>query len=258
MGDIAYLACGEFSIYREYKSIYDTISQNIDKIENNLKTLNENSDENMSVIGPFLGRMLLESVFTALVGRLDPFRIIFVKNVQQCDSFGLGKQSNSAIRWFGDIFEQGLQPSEKENNKMWKPDKKFNTIGRGLLGDYYGEVFWKLAFQDILDNRDQYSEIEFLDNYSRTPPEGFISRVRQEASRLYSSLSKGVHSELVINSDIIYDRSTVNSLIGDTIKLCGILSLVSHNIDTSLCHIEINRAVEIYIKIMEMGENYGE
>ena len=85
-------------------------------------------------------------------------------------------------------------------------------------------------------------------------PENFIKYLRSECSSLYSSLSKGVHSELVMDSAIIYDKSTVIDLIYRTFKMCSTLGMVSHYIDLSICTLDKNTAFEYYRKIYDWSE----
>jgi len=118
-------------------------------------------------------------------------------------------------------------------------------------------AFWKQAYQSLLDETADVQE-DFIEGYrQQTAPESFVSRIRQSASRLYSSLSKGVHSELVIKSEIIYDRTTVLDLISDTLELCGMISLVSHKINTTICQLELNEAINRFISVNQRSENYG-
>lgn len=252
--DLAVLSCGNYQRHMEF---FENLSNNITKIENKIIALPNESNENITLLGPFYGRTLLENVATAIIGRIDPFRLLFLRNVQLQDTFGLGSRSNSAIKWSEDIFEQGLSANDRVPHKMWSSEKRFKDIPRGLFGDYYGDIFWKQAYQSLLDETADDQE-DFIEGYRRqTAPEGFVIRIRQSASRLYSSLSKGVHSELVIKSEIIYDRTTVLDLISDTLELCGIISLVSHKINTTICQLELNEAINRFVLVNKRSDNYG-
>jgi hypothetical protein len=109
LSEIAILACGDFAKHPSVNDVFSNIANNITKIESRIINLPSEQDETVTLLGPFYGRTLIESTGTALVGRIDPFRLLFLKNVQQQDSFGLGSRSNAAIKWSEDIFEQGLQ-----------------------------------------------------------------------------------------------------------------------------------------------------
>lgn len=254
--EIAVLACGKHERHPIVGETLKNIANNITLMENRILNLPIESNEIISLHGPFYGRALLESTCTAIIGRVDPFRLLVIKHVQQHQDFGIESRSNCAIQWNGDIFEKGL--ADTEIAKMWKSDRKFSDIGRGLFGDYYGKVFWEHAYQSLIDvTSSEIGDDVLVDYRASTEPEDFIKRIRSNSSRLYSSLSKGIHSELVIKSDIIYDRVTVLELLGDTMKICGILGMVSHMIDSCLGQLYLHQALELYRTVKARSDGYG-
>ncbi|SFL61486.1 hypothetical protein SAMN04487943_102462 [Gracilibacillus orientalis] len=247
--NLANLICGDYRQHSYIESIYEVIFHNISIMERKLVNI---TDEDITILGPYYARSLLESVCTALVGRLDPFRLIYLQKVQSLDSFSIGKKAKSAISWFGDIF----QPGENINN-IWNSEKDFSKVGRGLFGDPYGEIFWNPAYKNLIDDSD-FADHHSL-NYYLTAidgPEKFTKYIRQEASKLYSSLSKGVHSELIIEPEIIYDKTTVGELIVNVIKLSSIIGIVSHRIDCATCRLPFDNAFQYYENLYEWSENY--
>ena len=254
--DLALLACGNYSDYGDIKDAFANLANKITQVEDRLMRLPTESDDDISMLGPFLGRTLLESVCVALVGRIDPFRLLIVQTSQKCSTYSVEKRSNSAIVWDGDIFEKG----SSQLNHGWDPEIKLKEITRGLLGDFYGELFWQPAYKKLLDNTNDYPDEELLAHYRRTitTPRNFTPYIRQRASRLYSALSKGIHSELVVNTEIVLDKATVLDRIGDTLELCAIMSLVSHFIDTSICRIDYDQALTIYIRANQRSVHYGD
>jgi hypothetical protein len=257
--NLASLVCGDYTMSESLKDLYQVLYHNISNMENRLWDLAGDTNSNVTVLGPYYARNLLETSCTALLGRIDPFRILFIQKVQSLEGFGLGSRSNGAICWFGDIFEQGLSATQREPNKMWSPQLDFSKVGRGLLGDYYGQIFWNPSFKKLIDNS-QYQEEACLEYYRLNirQIDSFIIYIRQKASSLYSSLSKGIHSELVVKPEIIYDRTTVLELVSDVIGLCSILGIVSHNIDSSICRLPCDNAFEHFRQLMEWRETYGE
>ena len=115
------------------------------------------------------------------------------------------------------------------------------------------------AYKKLIDDTDYLTDAS-LENYRMRieSPENFIKYLRSECSSLYSSLSKGVHSELVMDSAIIYDKSTVIDLIYRTFKMCSTLGMVSHYIDLSICTLDKNTAFEYYRKIYDWSEEEDE
>jgi hypothetical protein len=61
-------------------------------------------------------------------------------------------------------------------------------------------------------------------------PDKFAARMRAESSRLYSSLSKGIHHEFVIPPAALYDRATVSSLLADALRLSSHLCMLTHHV----------------------------
>lgn len=256
--DLSTLSCGAYENYSNCNDVFGNIFNIISDMETRLLELPHDNDETLKLLGPFYARTLLENVCISLVGRFDPFRLLFVKNVQKQDTFGISSRSKAAIQWFGDIFEQGLDRNELVPEKMWSSNKEFRSIGRGLLGDYYGEVYWKPAFIELLDDETNYLDRPYLgDEFRNIPPEHFMSQIRQRFSGIYSSLSKGVHSELVIKADIIYDRTTVIQLVSDVMNYSAFLSLLSHKICSTICRLDFQVAVERYVAIKERSDRYG-
>jgi len=256
--DLATLACGSYERHTNCKDVFENIYKAINTLEKRLAELPNEDDETIRLLGPFYGRSLLENVCTAIVGRLDPFRILFLRNVQLQDTFGITSRSKGAIQWFGDIYEKGLERAEKEPNKMWSSSLEFSSIGRGLLGDYYGEIYWRPAFESLIDDPEDYIGKPYLgSDVTGIPPGQFTTQIRQKLSSLFSSLSKGVHTELLIKTELIYDKTTVLSLISEVINYSALLGLVSHKIPSGLSMLEFRTAVERYAAVKERGDRYG-
>ncbi|PWK14941.1 hypothetical protein [Tumebacillus permanentifrigoris] len=256
--DIAKLSCGAYEQHDNCIEIFTNLYNVICNFEDRILELPHEDDETIRLLGPFYGRSLLENVCTTIVGRFDPFRILFVGEVQKQDSFGIASRSKSAIQWFGDIYEKGLENAELVPEKMWSSNKDFGKVGRGLLGDYYGELYWRPAFVSLLDDTNDYIGKPYLSDEIRSiPPEHFVKQTREGLSKLYSKLSKGVHSELVIRSELVFDRPTVLLLMSEVMQYCALLSLLSHKVKTTIGAMEFEDAVKRYDSIMERSERYG-
>jgi len=245
--ELSKLACGDFSEKTSLKPIYDNISKNITQLYNDLLFLlsqDRSSDQNFMVrkVGPYFARSLLENVCTALLGRIDPFRVITVSKIQENEQFNINERSAIAINWGSDILT-----NEKSASSLWQENLHYESIKRGLLGFYYGDLFWNKAYASALQ-----ADQQILDTYrSDTEIEKFIKRIRQNIAQLYSSLSKGVHNELIINCDTLYDDISIQDLINDSIDICATLSLLSHFIDVTICSISTTEAINQYKIIKE-------
>lgn len=249
---LAKLICGDYSQHKSLENLYQVLFHNISNIETRLENLLINGAAgDLTVLGPYFARNLLETTCAALLGRIDPFRLIYVQKVQSLDGFTIGSKAKGAISWSSDIFEK----NDIDINNLWDHNREFSKVGRGLFGNHYGEIFWNPAFRTLIDDSTYVSELSL--DYFRThidSPEKFILFIRQKSSILYSSLSKGIHSELVINPEIIYDDTTVIELVNDTFQVCSILGIVSHYIDFSICRLPIDTAFQYYNDLFEWRE----
>ncbi|MGG1637635.1 hypothetical protein [Paenibacillus sp. NRS-1760] len=253
--DLACLICGDFRNHKSIESIYEVLFNKLSNYESRIdKLLRDDNVDDLTVLGPYLARTVLETTCTAIIGRLDPFRIISLRNVQSLSNFSLGNKSTSAISWSGDVFGKN-----ETTTNLWSPDKDISKIERVLLGRYYGEMYWNPSYKKMLDDNTISNEMAL--EYYRTvveDPERFILYLRSESSRIYSSLSKGVHSELVIAEEVVYDKTTVSVLISDTIKLCSVLGYLSHYIDTVICRLPIDNALASFNSIDIWREELSE
>lgn len=200
---------------------------------------------------PSYCRNLLESSLTVLLGRIDPFRLITVYKVQSDISYDLGKRSQIAIEWSGDIIS-----TSSTSQSLWHFNKKKESFDRALLSDHMRDIIWYPAFRSlndyIADNSFQsiwLNEITTYDEYHN------FERLKTDAMRLFSSFSKGVHSECLIDINLMLDNLTLKTLIKDVYKLCSTLGLASHFVDFLTPKIDLQQALSIYLKLEEMIED---
>lgn len=255
VSDLAYLACGEYSQRHSIKRIFDNLSRTITNIENNIHSLPSLDDNVVSILGPYYGRSLLETICIVFIGRIDPFKLMVLENIQKNYTVeDLNTRSSTSINWAGDVFEDFKQKRPTKDS-MWNPTTKYESVSRALFDIYYETLFWIPAYTKLLDT----TESRALNYYkSNIPPDTFMLFIRQRISGLYSTLSKGVHNELIIDSQIFYDRGTVIERLKEVLDICSILALTCHNIDCVSGHHELPIAVEFFERIYERRENYGE
>ncbi len=234
----------------DYRAIIDNLSEKIKKLTRLIINYDWNSGK-ANVDIPFYCRNVLESSLTAILGRVDPFRLIMVYKVQSDSSYDLGKKAQSAVEWSGDI----IAKSSPDHN-LWFFDKKKESFERALLGNYIGDIVWKPAFRNLEDYiADNNYNSEWLDEISSCNENQNFERSKSIASRLFSSFSKGVHSECLIDINFILDDVTLKNLIKDMYKLCATLALASHFVGFLATKIEIDRAISIFLEVEEMIEN---
>ena len=166
----------------------------------------------------------MEVSLTAVIGRLDPFRLLTLARVQISSEYDLGKRANSAIQWFGDVHTKEPSPVK------WDPEKKPDAYSRALLDGCWNEVAWSSAFERTLNYVDSGSG-GWSAEFSGIEPENFIRLMRGRLIANYSALSKGVHNELVVDRSVILDATTIAELVSSSSKVIGFLCLVSHFVD---------------------------
>lgn len=254
--NLAHLVCGNFQNHQTLEDMYKVLFNKISSMESKLYNLiSIGNEEDLTVLGPYFSRNILETTCSVLIGRIDPYRLMYVQKVQSLEAFNINSKSKSAISWAGDVFGKDKNPKAQ----LWDSEKEYNSDGRAMLSLQYGEIYWNPAYKKLIDDEAYLTEAS-LDYYRMRieSPEKFIKYLRTECSTLYSSLSKGVHSELVMDSAIIYDKSTVIELIYRTFKVCSTLGMVSHYIDLSLCTLSKDAAFQYYRKIYDWSEEEDE
>ncbi|WP_078082937.1 hypothetical protein [Microbulbifer mangrovi] len=202
----------------EIDDILSHLSTSINHVISEILDLPNTTDEKLSLYGPYLGRSLLELSATALIARLDPFKIILIKGKQETSEYDLGKPHSTAIRWQGDIVDVAVPD-------LWA-EKSLKNPTRALLGAYQIELVLKDSAQKIVDEADEQSLGTWYSELTKTDTKGLFSTLRGKITALFSSFSKGVHHELLIPNQSVLDRDTVYSLINDAFFVVATLGLL--------------------------------
>jgi hypothetical protein len=184
-----------------------------------LSALGEQSPERISLYGPFLTRSLLEVAVTALIGRLDPTRVLVVKRIQEHGNYDTSKAWTAAIRWQGDVLD-------KKAGDLWTPDKSYKDMTKALFGDYYVELYWKTALVKIQDPA--FAGGGWLAAIRNKGIEEFAHSRRELVGKLYSESSKGIHSEFVVPPGSKYDKMTVANMAAKVIELLSELGFLAN------------------------------
>jgi hypothetical protein len=245
------LVCGNTSDNMfEFKDVMNTLNSKIKRMTEFVVDYDWNNG-NANIYIPFYCRNILESVMTALLGRFDPFRLLIVYKVQSNPEYDLGKRAQVAVEWTGDIIAKNAPKS-----KPWSFENKIESFERAILGNYYGEIVWKPAFGKLIDFVSENGvESQWLDEIVSMDEKQNFEKAKSTAMRLFSSFSKGVHSECLVDINIVMDEMTIRQLVEDLFKLCNSLSLASHFVDFTATKIEISQALDIFLKIEEMISN---
>jgi hypothetical protein len=201
--------------------------------------------EDITMFGPFCARVILENGCAALVGRLDPFRILYLSEFQSQSEYVTGKRIKSAFTWGVDVI-----PDDKPPSSLWDADHELSKISRSLLSVHVEHVYWRPAVDAMLDYIGSNDAPE-LDDMRSVESGKYITELKGRFRQLYSQLSKGVHWEF-FSSNLQLDEVTVKTLIRDTLVNTAGLGLISHFVPTAYASVSGQEAVDAYIQLRKL------
>ncbi|MEI7028454.1 hypothetical protein [Paenibacillus sp. y28] len=185
-----------------------------------------------------------------MLARLDPFRVLIVYKVQSSANYDVTKRSNVALQWSGDILA-----TTKPRNDIWNPEVKTSEYDRALLSNYFGELFWKPGFLNVIDFLPSYTiskPSDWKDELEVKDEMQFFEMAKTEAGKLFSAFSKGVHYEFLVNTDSVYDATTVQDFVLRMLKTISDLGLVSHFGGLMSSSLPKEGALDLYLEVEEM------
>lgn len=231
----------------ELDKILQHLSISLQKITQELVELQTLSDDKFCLYGPYLGRAILELSMTALVARIDPFKILLMKRKQEQPNYDLGKPHSSAIRWQGDI-------TDKSVPNLWD-DKSLKEPTRAIFGDYQSELVLNRSAELVIDEGSEdlmggwYTIISGVDSKSVIP------LIQSKINSAYSSLSKGIHHELLVPPQSLLDRVTVTTLLNDTFFVVASMSLLISQVPYCYKRLNLEDSFADYKKSKELEFN---
>lgn len=242
---LAKLLCGHIVTGKDgIDEVLNHLSTSIDNVVKELITIESLDSDQISLFAPFLGRSLLELGCTALIARLDPFRILLLRECQQQPNYQLDKSNKSSIRWQGDILADKV-------SDIWA-DKSLQNPTRALLGDYYKTLIWAANFDKLQDAIADVSGDEWISALRQKDFERFYNETLNDFSSLYSEFSKGVHHELVIPMSSAFSKETIKQPIEKTVRNIATLGLFVSLINHTLNKLDIQSAITAYKEVQEM------
>ena len=243
--DLKILLCGEADSESDLGEILTHIGNTLSLVIGQIPSLLESSEQQMSLYGPFIGRSILELGCTAIIGRLDPFRVLVLREVQRQSDYNISTRNRISIQWQGDVVAKQKIPN------LWS-DKNMTEITRALVGDYYDHIFWRSAIDKLIDTVPSGRGGEWFGQMRGIGGRGFCSSARGTIQACYSSLSKGLHYEFVIPPESLFDRSTVTDLIRESLFVIASFGLAMTQIPHIPYGISLDRAMNIYENVQEM------
>jgi len=252
MDKLARLICGNYENLGRLSDILGHLHKQITFYSTKSLESFQKPDEQVIInITPYYARVILELSLTALIGRIDPFRLLMVEKIQSDPQYSPEKKTESAIRWSGDI----LAPDKV---KPLNSSLKLIDISRAILASHIEAVFWRPAFKlagKQLDNH--YYESKWITELFCDPTTGeerfqadnaLSTHFTNDLQQLYSVLSKGVHQELLIASQGL-DATIVNKASLGVFKYVSQLGLLSHFIPAIHAKIDQEESVKLVKQI---------
>jgi len=205
----------------------------------------QTSDRRVSILGPYLARGVLEVAFSILVARLDPFRVLVLRQIQRSPDFDIQSRNSCALQWKGDFLDDKV-------DDLWKASRKPREMSRALLADYQDHVFWRPAFEALLDKAPDGRGGSWLAELRLIAPDTFTARMRTRAERVYSACSKGVHHEFVIPQSAYYDPAQVLELLTEVLQICSVLAIVINSPGHVPYCLSIDEALSCFERLQEL------
>lgn len=218
------LLCGSADIRTPLGKVIHYVADSGGRAFSNLLALYHDAGDSLEVYGAYQSRLVLEVAATAVIGRLDPFRLLVLAEVQKAPSHEIGKPNSSSIRWQGDVFGDGKVD--------WNQDRKLESFSRALLGDCWERFAWQHALETFIDNSAVVREkTEWMAKICGYEPHQLVPVMRTHLARLYSSLSKGIHLEFVSPPQDKFDEQTLSVAIEDVIFWSVTMLTLSNFVD---------------------------
>jgi hypothetical protein len=244
MNSLSRLLCGDYENLGELSDILKLLYSTIDTFSTKcFDFLTPTAPEDITTLGAYCGRTLLEASCIALIGRITPYRLLLLKRYQEQPNYTLGIRHKISIEWKGDI----LPKASISEGQLWsKAEDK--SLTSPLLSDYMWDIYWIPAFNKLLDDMDNENNTCLIE-LKNIPPLGICQNLRIETEILYSSLSKGIHQEFIIPHEVAYDVITVQDLLQRTISLVTKLALISHYIPIAVASIDKGNLLQYLTEI---------
>lgn len=202
-------------------------------------------------------RRLLESSTTALLLRIDPLRVLALRELQDT-SYSLSKRNLLSIQWSGDVMPKEKENKDKDKSKEKDTEKNTrliidcepNKLDRALFSNLCSNVIWKPAVEElqtflIEKTTNTPWQLEFL----KIEPEKFSRIIAGQLQESFSFFSKGIHSEWVDRRRTNLNSADCRIYAGKAIKNISFCAASISYSSTVRHQLEPNKILESLIKI---------
>lgn len=239
------LVCGsDFDGNKEIDRILLHLQTSLNKVTRELVELQTMPDDKLGLYGPYLGRSILELSMTALIARMDPFKILLMKGKQEQPDYDLGKPHSSAIRWQGDVVDKAVP-------NLWA-DNSLKDPTRAIFGAYQIHLVLTKSAELVIDEGSEGSMGEWYLQLSSTAASSAIEAIKSKINTMYSSLSKGIHHELLVPQESILDRDTVISILNETFYVVASTGLLVSQVPHAYKQSELGQSFVDYKNSKEL------
>jgi len=248
MNDLARLAAGNHGESSDLAAVLSILGASCRSYGNRAIALlgSMNNDADLTDLGPFVARRLLEATTTACLCRVDPVRLLYLGKCQAEESYELTTRHSASVQWTGDIIPDNRS---KASANPWQTKSGTLELDRSLLSAHNAEIMWRPAFTELLNYIEDTEFSSWKENLQKITPDNFAPQLKGMLSQEFSALSKGTHQEFVIPTDRIYDAATVKSHIRTTFFYISTLALTSHFVSFSACRLPPAQACELFFSI---------
>jgi len=155
------------------------------------------------------------------------------------------RRSLASIQWSGDI------QAEKKVEDPWRQDRSVKEMTRALFGDYYEHLFWRRAFQSLVDRVPEGRGGEWMRRLRLMTPDSFLPQWRLKSASIYSACSKGVHHEFVIPAANYYDAATLKDQLDGALEAVAFVAMAANASKDILFQLEIEEALACFEGLQE-------
>lgn len=108
-----------FQGLHDFGEISEHMFKSIKNLTKEIAWLQFQEDARFSLLGPFLGRSLLETCLIGIAGKIDPFRLLVVRYQQMSPGFNIDTRRQTAPQWTGDVL------ADKPGNDLLDSKKSY-------------------------------------------------------------------------------------------------------------------------------------
>ena len=104
MHPLTTLICGNAAVSGAIAEVNAHLSQSLDRLFVKGRNLRNDGDPlDLALFGPMLGRAIIEVGITAIVARLDRFRVLAIRNSQRSPDYDSKTRNRLAFNWTSDV-----------------------------------------------------------------------------------------------------------------------------------------------------------